>query len=47
MTRCPLGSPDIAEIEFETAMRELPLRDMPLRSWIIAPREAVAITIES
>ena len=46
MAGCPLGKPDVAETEFVTSVRGLPLRDVPLYSWIIAPRSAVALTIK-
>ena len=45
MTECPLGTPEPAEAEFTTQACELSIRDVPLVSWIIAPRSAVALTI--
>ena len=42
LTECPLGAPPTAHVELETAGAALSLRDVPLHSWIIAPRAAVA-----
>jgi hypothetical protein len=47
MTKCPLGSPQTAHAELVSSGRELSLRDVPLYSWIIAPRAAVATRVES
>ena len=47
ITECPLGAPQTARAELVSAGRELSLRDVPLHSWIIAPRAAVATRIES
>ena len=41
-TQCPLGRSEVAEVELVTEMPGLSLRDVPLHSWIIAPRAAVA-----
>ena len=42
LTECPLGAPEIARAELVSDGAALSLRDMPLVSWIIAPRAAVA-----
>ena len=42
LTECPLGTPQIARTELVTGGAALSLRDVPLYSWIIAPRAAVA-----
>jgi len=42
LTQCPLGAPPTSQVEIETAGAALSLRDVPLHSWIIAPRAAVA-----
>ena len=42
LTQCPLGSPRIARAEHDPDGAALSLRDVPLYSWIIAPRAAVA-----
>ena len=42
LTECPLGTPQTARTELVTGGAELSLRDVPLHSWIIAPRAAVA-----
>ncbi len=42
LTECPLGKPQIARTELVTGGATLSLRDVPLYSWIIAPRAAVA-----
>ena len=47
LTECPLGEPEAAEVNFSTAASGLSLRDVPLVSWIIAPRAEVALTIPS
>jgi hypothetical protein len=47
LTQCPLGSPEIARAEFVSEGAALSLRDMPLVSWIIAPRAAVASKVVS
>lgn len=47
LTACPLGASDTRRVELETAGAALSLRDMPLHSWIIAPRAAVATRVES
>jgi len=47
LTACPLGAPETARIELESSGAPLSLRDMPLHSWIIAPRTAVASLVKS
>jgi hypothetical protein len=47
LTACPLGTPEIARAELVSDGGALSLRDMPLVSWIIAPRTAVASKIVS
>ena len=47
ITECPLGAPQTARAELVSAGRELSLRDVPLYSWIIAPRAAVATRVQS
>ena len=47
LTQCPLGAPQIARAELVTDGASLSLRDVPLYSWIIAPRAAVATRVES
>ena len=47
MTRCPLGRPDVGKIELVTEVHGISLRDVPLFSWIIAPRADVALTLGS
>jgi hypothetical protein len=42
LTACPLGAPETARVELVSHGAALSLRDMPLLSWIIAPRAAVA-----
>ena len=42
LTECPLGTPPMSQAELVTGGAELSLRDVPLYSWIIAPRSAVA-----
>ena len=44
---CPLGTPEIARVESISDGAPLSLRDMPLVSWIIAPRAAVASKVVS
>jgi hypothetical protein len=47
LTQCPLGAPDIARAQLVSEGAALSLRDMPLVSWIIAPRAAVASKVVS
>jgi hypothetical protein len=47
MTECPLGAPQSERAELVSAGRELSLRDAPLYSWIIAPRDVVSSRVES
>jgi hypothetical protein len=47
LTECPLGAPEIARAELVSEGGALSLRDMPLVSWIIAPRAAVASKVVS
>jgi hypothetical protein len=47
LTECPLGSPEIARAELVSDGAALSLRDMPLVSWIIAPRAAVTSKVVS
>jgi hypothetical protein len=47
LTACPLGAPEIARTELVSQGAVLSLRDMPLQSWIIAPRAAVASKVVS
>ena len=47
LTECPLGAPEIARVELVSEGAALSLRDMPLKSWIIAPRAAVASKVSS
>ncbi|HET7924766.1 MAG TPA: hypothetical protein VFL30_07695 [Rhodanobacteraceae bacterium] len=47
LTECPLGAPPTARAELVSPGGTLSLRDMPLYSWIIAPRTAVATRVES
>jgi len=47
LTQCPLGAPEIARAEAVSDGAALSLRDMPLVSWIIAPRTAVASKVVS
>lgn len=42
---CPLGKPPSGTAEYVTKPAGLSLRDVPLQSWIIAPRAAVATMI--
>jgi hypothetical protein len=45
LAQCPLGAPATARAELETSGAALSLRDVPLHSWIIAPRTAVAVRV--
>lgn len=47
LTQCPLGAPQTARVELVSKGGALSLRDMPLMSWIIAPRSAVASKVVS
>ena len=47
LTGCPLGAQATARAELVSPGAALSLRDMPLYSWIIAPRAAVATRVES
>lgn len=47
LTACPLGTPEIVRAELVSDGAALSLRDMPLVSWIIAPRAAVASKVVS
>ena len=47
LTECPLGAPRTARAELVSDGAALSLRDMPLVSWIIAPRTAVASKVVS
>jgi hypothetical protein len=47
LLECPLGSPEIARAELVSDGAALSLRDVPLVSWIIAPRAAVATKVVS
>jgi hypothetical protein len=47
LTECPLGAPEIARADLVSDGTALSLRDMPLKSWIIAPRAAVASKVVS
>ena len=47
LTECPLGAVETARAELVTPGAVLSLRDMPLYSWIIAPRTVVAARVES
>jgi hypothetical protein len=46
LTSCPLGAPRLARAELASEGAALSLRDMPLVSWIIAPRTAVATLVK-
>jgi hypothetical protein len=46
LAECPLGAPTTARAELVSSGGALSLRDMPLNSWIIAPRAAVASRVE-
>lgn len=41
----PLGRSEPATVEFETPYSGLSMRDVPLVSWVIAPRSAVTVTL--
>jgi hypothetical protein len=45
LTQCPLGAPATVRTELVTQGTSLSLRDMPLYSWIIAPRAAVSARV--
>jgi hypothetical protein len=45
LTQCPLGAPVTLRTELVTPGAPLSLRDMPLHSWIIAPRAAVSARV--
>jgi hypothetical protein len=45
LSECPLGSPPTARAELVTEGAPLSLRDVPLHSWIIAPRAAVTARV--
>jgi hypothetical protein len=47
LLECPLGAPATARAELVSDGGALSLRDMPLVSWIIAPRTAVATKVVS
>jgi len=47
ITQCPVGAPQIARAERMTEGAALSLRDVPLYSWIIAPRAVVSSRVES
>ena len=47
LTECPLGAPQTARAELVSGGAALSLRDVPLYSWIIAPRGVVSSRIES
>jgi hypothetical protein len=47
LMECPLGAPALARAELVSDAAALSLRDMPLVSWIIAPRAAVATKVSS
>jgi hypothetical protein len=47
LTVCPLGTPEIARAQLVSDGAALSLRDMPLVSWVIAPRAAVASKVMS
>jgi hypothetical protein len=47
LTECPLGAPQTARAELTSGGAALSLRDVPLHSWIIAPRAAVSSRVES
>jgi hypothetical protein len=47
LTQCPLGASPTARAELVTDGLPLSLRDVPLHSWIIAPRDAVSSRVES
>ena len=45
MCALPLGRPEADAVEVRTPISGLSIRDVPLVSWVIAPREAVAVTL--
>jgi hypothetical protein len=45
LTQCPLGAPATVRTELVTQGAPLSLRDVPLLSWIIAPRAAVSARV--
>ena len=47
LIECPLGAQPTARAELVSGGAALSLRDMPLYSWIIAPRTVVATRVES
>jgi hypothetical protein len=47
LTHCPVGSPQTARADAVTEAAPLSLRDVPLHSWIIAPRAVVSSRVES
>ena len=47
LTECPLGAPQTARAEVVSSGQALSLRDVPLYSWIIAPRGVVSSRVES
>jgi hypothetical protein len=47
LTECPLGALETARAELVSPGAALSLRDVPLYSWIIAPRTVVATRVES
>jgi hypothetical protein len=47
MTLCPLGTPETGDVELATPVAGISLRDVPLHSWIIAPRAAVTVMLKS
>jgi hypothetical protein len=46
LTACPQGAPPLVRAEAQSLGAALSLRDMPLVSWIIAPRAAVATLVK-
>jgi hypothetical protein len=47
LASCPLGASETTRAELVSAGNALSLRDMPLYSWIIAPRAAVATRVDA
>jgi hypothetical protein len=47
LLECPLGAPEVVRADAVSEGAALSLRDMPLVSWIIAPRSAVASKVVS
>jgi hypothetical protein len=47
LTECPRGAVETARAELVSPGAALSLRDMPLYSWIIAPRTVVATRVDS